>query len=71
LPERPSHVLGEDARQHVGGPAGGERHDQRDRPRWKVLRLRRNWPRRRHRPNRCLDEIAPLHEHSPWSFLFI
>ena len=37
LPQRPSHLLGEDARQHVGGPAGGERHDERDLPRWKGL----------------------------------
>ena len=30
LPQRPPHVLGENPRQHVGRPAGRERHDQRD-----------------------------------------
>ena len=31
--ERRAHLLGEDAREHVGRPAGGERHDHRDRTR--------------------------------------
>src|SRR5262249_11482650 len=36
LPERTAHVVADDAGNDVGRPAGGKRHDQRDRPLRKV-----------------------------------
>ena len=40
LLEEPCHLVGDDACNHVAGPAGGKRNDHRDRPRGIVLRAR-------------------------------
>src|SRR5215471_8729141 len=40
LPQRSSHPLHHNPRDHVGCPAGRERHDHRDRARWIDLRPR-------------------------------
>ena len=37
LPKRLTHAISENARQGVGWAAGGERHDDGDRPRWIVF----------------------------------
>ena len=54
----------EDAREQVGRPAGGKRHDQPDRPRGIVLRGGRERPQQR-RPEQHQARNASVHHSSP------
>jgi len=63
--ERTGHVIADDAGNHIGRPARGERHDQRDRAS-RIVGLRRRAAcgkaERRHNGNRARQDT---HGHSP------
>ncbi len=68
LAERLGHVIADDARDHVGGSAGGERHDQRDRAVRVVLGGgRQRTPSQTERCEYCDKSPSRWHTH-PFSF---
>src|SRR5262249_46367344 len=65
LPERAAHVVADDAGNDVRRPAGGKRHDQRDRA-LRIVGLRHR--RARGQAERGGGEPAPATAYDPWSF---
>ena len=59
LAERPPGMVGGQARQHVDRAAGGEGHDERDRPHWKIRR-RAHAERRSDAPSRRSSVRRPI-----------